>query len=123
MSLTHCRRCRKSGWPLCGPECEAKVAHNAEVVIPHQTEGTFEIEDYGKSCYLYECIAPLRALFMQKTAPAKFKKVRSYYSTAQERNVEKRTPLVVDHVPGITYGEEKRDRGVGKLSRKDYRGR
>ena len=77
VSLTHFRRCRKSGWPLCGPECEAKVAHNAEVVIPHQTEGTFEIDDYGKPCYLYECIAPLRALFMQKTAPAKFKKVRS----------------------------------------------
>ena len=69
-------RCRKSGWPLCGPACEAKVAHNPEVVIPHQTEGTFEIDDYGKPCYLYECVAPLRALFMQKSAPHKFKKVR-----------------------------------------------
>jgi len=55
------------------------------VVIPHQTEGTFEIEDYGKSCYLYECIAPLRALFMQKTAPAKFKKIMSLESHMGKR--------------------------------------
>ena len=109
MALPSFRRCRKSGWPLCGPKCEAKVAHNAEVVIPHQTEGTFEIEDYGKPCYLYECIAPLRALFMQKTAPAKFKKVRSNHSSAQERNEENRKPLVVDNVTGIPFGEEAGD--------------
>ena len=30
-------RCRKSGWPLCGPTCEKAVAHNAEVVVPSQT--------------------------------------------------------------------------------------
>ena len=107
---------------MCGPKCEAKVAHNAEVVIPHQTEGTFEIEDYGKPCYLYECIAPLRALFMQKTAPAKFKKVCSDCST-RSREDRKSLSLVVDYVTGIPFGEEKRDRGVGQLSRKDYRGR
>ena len=61
------------------------MAHNAEVVIPHQTEGTFEIDDYSKPCYLYECIAPLRALFMQKTAPNKFKKILSLESHLEKR--------------------------------------
>ena len=30
-------RCRKSGWPVCGPKCEKRIEHNPEVVIPHQT--------------------------------------------------------------------------------------
>lgn len=30
-------KCRKSGWPLCGPTCEKAVAGNPEIVIPHQT--------------------------------------------------------------------------------------
>ena len=38
-------------------------------------EAVFEIENFGEACYLYECIAPMRALFMQKTAPTKYKKV------------------------------------------------
>ena len=39
------------------------------------TEGTFEIDDYNTTCYMYECVAPLRALLKQKTAPKKYKKV------------------------------------------------
>ena len=39
-------------------------------------EGTFEIEDYNSTCYLYECVAALRALLLQKTAPTKYKKVK-----------------------------------------------
>ncbi len=38
-------------------------------------EGFFEIDDYTQPCYLYECIAPLRALMLQKTAPKKYKEV------------------------------------------------
>lgn len=90
-------RCRKSGWPLCNADCEEAVAHNPEVVIPHQTgeardtimhknldifigesrfaEGTFEIESYEEPCYLYECVLPIRTLLLQKTSPSKFKKV------------------------------------------------
>ena len=30
-------KCRKSGWPLCGPTCEKAVSGNPEVVIPQQT--------------------------------------------------------------------------------------
>ena len=40
-------------------------------------EGYFEIEDYNTTSYMYECIAPLRALLKQKTAPKKYKKVRN----------------------------------------------
>ena len=89
-------RCRKSGWPLCGPKCEAAVSHNPEVVVPNQTgitivmvvlsfveviiyffsDAKFEIDDFsGAPCYLYECIGPLRTLLMQKTSQKKFKKV------------------------------------------------
>ena len=126
-SLMFSCRCRKSGWPLCGPACEAKVAHNPEVVIPHQTEGTFEIDDYGKPCYLYECVAPLRALFLQKSAPLKFKKVRSNSRLSSKKTVgtsrSLSNPLVADHVARIPFGEEKGDAGVGQLSRDDCRGR
>jgi hypothetical protein len=72
--------CRKSGWPVCGPKCEKKIEHNPEVVIPHQTEGRFEIEDYQSHCYIYECVSPLRVLLMQKTAPKKYKKIMALES-------------------------------------------
>lgn len=92
--------CRKSGWPLCGEKCEKKVQHNPEVVVPHQTEAQFIIEDYNIPSYLYECIGPVRVLLMQKSAPKKYKKIRSLeshhklrkgtdnYKKAQENVVE-----------------------------------
>ena len=46
-------------------------------IIIFVSEGTFEIDDYNSTCYLYECIAALRALLLQKTAPSKYKKVKS----------------------------------------------
>lgn len=73
-------KCRKSGWPLCGPTCEKAVAKNPEVVVPHQTGGAFEIDSYDEPCYLYEGLATLRALMMQKTAPNKYKKIMSLQS-------------------------------------------
>lgn len=39
------------------------------------SEARFDVDDYFVPCYLYECVAPLRALLLQKTAPGKFKKV------------------------------------------------
>ena len=39
------------------------------------TEATFEVENFGETCYLYECISAMRALFLQRTAPTKYKKV------------------------------------------------
>lgn len=78
-------KCRKSGWPLCGPRCEKAVQGNPEIVIPHQTEATFEIDNYGEACYLYECISPLRALLLQKTAPSKYKKLMSLESHLELR--------------------------------------
>ena len=44
-------------------------------IIVFVSEGTFEIDDYNSTCYLYECVAALRALLLQKTAPSKYKKV------------------------------------------------
>ncbi len=61
------------------------MSHNAEVVVPHQTEGTFEIDAYDAPCYLYECVAPLRALLMQKSAPTKFKKLLGLESHLEKR--------------------------------------
>ena len=45
--------------------------------LPLFSEGRFEIEDYTSPCYIYEAIAPLRVLLMQKTAPKKYKKVNT----------------------------------------------
>ena len=46
-------------------------------------EGTFEIDDYNTTSYMYECIAPMRALLLQKTAPTKYKKVLWIFSISQ----------------------------------------
>ena len=53
--------------------------------MPAQTEAAFEIDEYfqvrlpssttlpPQPCYLYECVVILRALMLQKSAPAKWK--------------------------------------------------
>jgi len=93
--------CRKSGWPLCGPTCEKAVAKNPEVVIPHQTEGRFEIENYGEACYLYEGIGALRALMTQKTAPSKYKKILSLESHLERRRGQPEWKRAQDNVVDV----------------------
>jgi len=78
-------KCPRSGWPLCGPTCAKAVQKNPEVVVPTQCEATFEIEEYFKINYMYECIIVLRALLLQKQAPAKWKKLMSLESHFEER--------------------------------------
>ena len=39
------------------------------------SEAQFVIDDYNIPSYLYECIGPMRVLFMQKSAPKKYNKV------------------------------------------------
>ena len=53
--------------------------------MPTQCEATFEIEEYFKINYMYECIIVLRALLLQKQAPAKWKKLMSLESHFEER--------------------------------------
>ena len=76
------------------------MEHNPEVVIPHQTEGRFEIEDFTVPCYLYESVAPMRVLLMQKSAPKKYKKIKTLESHLKQRKgtegYEKAQENVVD---------------------------
>ena len=48
-------------------------------------EGTFEIDSYDEASYMYEGIAALRALMMQRTAPTKYKKILSLESHLELR--------------------------------------
>jgi hypothetical protein len=105
-------KCPKSGWPLCGPTCAKKVEHNPEVIIPAQCEATFEIEDYTAPCYLYESITVLRALLLQKSAPAKYKALMSMQSHIEERrgtpiwdNVQERIVDVMKKTFGVMVFE------------------
>lgn len=78
-------KCPRSGWPLCGPNCARATAKNPEVVVPAQCEAQFEIDEYYQPCYLYECIIVMRALLLQKSAPAKYKALMSMESHIEER--------------------------------------
>ena len=78
-------KCPRSGWPLCGPTCSKAIAKNPEVVVPAQCEAQFEIEEFFKPNYMYECIIVLRALLLQKQAPAKYKALMSLESHIEER--------------------------------------
>jgi len=78
-------KCPRSGWPLCGPTCARSVQKNPEVLVPAQCEAQFEVEDYNKFSYLYECIIVLRALLLQKQSPSKYKALMSLESHVAER--------------------------------------
>ena len=78
-------KCPRSGWPLCGPTCSKAIAKNPEVVVPSQCQAQFEIEEYFKPSYMYECIIVLRALLLQKQSPAKYKALMSLESHIEER--------------------------------------
>jgi len=100
-------KCPKSGWPLCGPSCASKVAHNAEVVVPTQCDAKFEIDSYTEPCYLYECINVMRALLLQKTSPAKYKKLmamESHFESRRDTPAWKRTHEMVVEVMKKTLG-------------------
>ena len=58
-------KCPRSGWPMCGPTCAKASLRNPEVVVPSQCEAVFEIEEYYKHSYMYECIIVLRALLLK----------------------------------------------------------
>jgi len=94
-------KCQRSGWPLCGPTCAKAVAKNPEVVIPSQCQATFEIDEYFKPCYLYECIIVLRALLLQKTAPAKYKTLMSMESHLEERRGTPAWDKIQETVVGV----------------------
>jgi len=94
-------RCPKSGWPLCGPPCAKKVANNPEVVVPAQCQATFEIDEYFKPCYLYECIIVLRAILLQKTNPAKYKTMMSLESHMEDRRGTKAWDRIQETVVGV----------------------
>ena len=70
---------------MCGPTCAKAVQKNPEVVVPTQCEASFEIEDYHKYNYMYECIIVLRALLLQKQSPAKYRALMSLESHVEER--------------------------------------
>ena len=53
--------------------------------MPSQCEAQFEIEEYFKPSYMYECIIVLRALLLQKQSPAKYKALMSLESHIEER--------------------------------------
>ena len=78
-------KCPRSGWPMCGPTCAKACQKNPEVVVPTQCEAQFEVEDYHKYNYMYECIIVLRALLLQKQSPAKYKSLMSLESHLEER--------------------------------------
>ena len=71
-------------------------------------QGSICNKDCFQPCYLYECITPLRALMLQKTAPSKWK-VRKYnprnasvivwHKKASKRNNANVADLDEDGVP------------------------
>ena len=94
--LTYIRNLGNTVVPQHKPEPKLICSHiytlSPEVLVPAQTDATFEIDEYFQvfmppkvlhssihnkdwfqPCYLYECITPLRALMLQKTAPSKWK--------------------------------------------------
>jgi len=101
-----------SGWPMCGPTCSKAAAHNPEVIVPVQCDAQFEVEDYDKACYLYDCIIVMRALLMQKSAPNKYKTLMNMQSHIEERrgtpiwaNVQERIVDVMKKTLGIMVFE------------------
>jgi len=94
-------KCPNSGWPLCGPACNKLVVKNPEVVVPAQTEATFEIDEFFEPCYLYECITPLRALMLQKSNPKKWKALMKMESHLEERRGTAAWEKVQETVVGV----------------------
>ncbi|KAG7176014.1 SET domain-containing protein SmydA-8-like [Homarus americanus] len=77
--------CTLCGWPLCGPECQKVVLHYPECQLSRNRPVKVQVQKFMQVNQMYECITPLRCLWLKEQDPAKWSTLTQMESHLQER--------------------------------------
>ncbi|XP_037786222.1 SET domain-containing protein SmydA-8-like [Penaeus monodon] len=77
--------CTSCGWPLCGPECQMVVLHNPECQLSRNRPVKVQVQKFMEVNQMYECITPLRCLWLKEKAPDKWATLMQMESHLEQR--------------------------------------
>ncbi|XP_045622293.2 SET domain-containing protein SmydA-8, partial [Procambarus clarkii] len=77
--------CSLCGWPLCGPECQNVVLHYPECQLSRNRPIKVQVHKFMQVNQMYECITPLRCLWLKEKDPSKWSTLSQMESHMKER--------------------------------------
>ncbi|XP_076056980.1 SET domain-containing protein SmydA-8-like [Oratosquilla oratoria] len=78
--------CTDCGWPMCSAECQSITLHTPECQMSTSYRGTkVQVTKFLQVNQMYECISPLRCLWLKDKAPDKWKMLMAMESHLEER--------------------------------------
>lgn len=111
--------CSDCGWPLCNPECQQVILHQPECQASRARESKVLITKFYQLNEMFECITPLRCLWLKKSDPRKWDELMSMESHLEERKKSKATELdkcnVIDFVRGYLKFQDFTDEELYKI--------
>lgn len=77
--------CTLCGWPLCGPECQKITLHYPECQLSRNRPIKVQVNKFMQVNQMYECITPLRCLWLKDNDPAKWAALSQMESHLERR--------------------------------------
>ncbi|KAK7070870.1 hypothetical protein SK128_003136 [Halocaridina rubra] len=77
--------CTLCGWPLCSPECEKIVLHYPECQLSRNRPVKVQVNKFMQVNQMYECITPLRCLWLKENDPGKWTTLNQMESHLERR--------------------------------------
>ncbi|CAG0903864.1 unnamed protein product [Darwinula stevensoni] len=107
LAMTGEYRCTECGWPVCGPKCQASPYHRPECELLSRSKGKVAFDDLVSPNAYYQCITPLRCLWLRERDVERWGVVERMESHVEERKGTKLFQLrqhnIVDFIR-ITMG-------------------
>ena len=77
--------CSKCGWPLCSKDCESSPDHKPECELTVEKGVKIKIKDFENDNPQYQCLTPMRCLWLKEKDPEKYKRMLTLQSHSSRR--------------------------------------
>ena len=77
--------CTLCGWPLCSPECQKVKLHKPECEFSQRRNPKIKINKFNQVNQMYECITPLRCLWLKENDPTRWQSLIEMESHLNDR--------------------------------------
>jgi len=77
--------CSQCGWPMCSSDCEMMSLHKPECQLSQSRSSPVQVKKFLQMNEMYECITPLRCLWLRDNEPQKWKDLMQMESHYEER--------------------------------------
>lgn len=115
--------CTDCGWPMCGPECQKIVLHYPECQLSRNRPVKVQVNQFKNVNQMYECITPLRCLWLKEEDPAKWSSLcqmeshleRRINTDVHEINQANVVDFIQKYLRVLSYSEEEIHRICGVI--------